>query len=487
MNEDAVDAVALTTDATATVLLCVAVEGRRSTGGPRALTVREYNGLARWLHGEGMTPGALLSPDGMRRVPDAIPEGPSRERLGELLARGISVAVLLEKWAARGIRAVTRSDSGYPLRLADRLKGQRPPVLFVAGDLALAGRRSVAVVGSRDADEPALDLTASIGRWAATRGAAVVSGGARGIDSAAVLSALDAGGTAVAVLADGLSRAVLDATYREALGESRLLLATPYSPDAGFNVGNAMGRNKLVYALSDAAVVVSSAEGSGGTWAGATEALGKGWVPVFVDARRGAPAGNEALLSKGARRFSFDELEHIVDRYELPPAPLAAGGGEGPTVVAEPSSPTPEPEPIGPVFDLVWPLLREALGQTGAAAAIAREVAVRPDQALDWLKVAEARSLAKKAGRKWVCEEAAPGPHGPESATKQPAARTALEAIRPRLEEARALGFRSKKLAEALGVRPGQLQDWLSELDGEAAPRPKKPRRKAANQPGLFD
>ena len=54
MSQDEAPIEALTTDATATVLLCVSVEGRKSSGGPRALTVREYNGLARWLHGQGM-------------------------------------------------------------------------------------------------------------------------------------------------------------------------------------------------------------------------------------------------------------------------------------------------------------------------------------------------------------------------------------------------------------------------------------------------
>lgn len=477
----------LTPDATATVLLCASVEGRKATAGPRPLTVPEYVALARWLHGEGMKPGSLLDAEGIRRLPDAVPDGPSRERLEALLARGLSLSVLLEKWAARGIRAVTRSDSDYPTRLADQLKGQRPPVLFVAGDLALVGRRSVAVVGSRDADESALDLTSSIGRWAAGRGVAVVSGGARGIDSAAVHSALQAGGAAVAVLADGLSRAVLAATYREALGESRLLLASPYSPDAGFSVGNAMGRNKLVYAFSDAAVVVSSAEGSGGTWAGANEALKKGWVPVFVDSRRDAPPGNGALLSKGARAFSFDELERSVGLYPLPAPPMAPGVEAGPTVIAEPTPPAPGPSPIGPVFDLVWPLLREALLQTGVAAGVARTLSVRPEQALDWLKVAESKGLARRSGRKWLPDDSANAPTEPGTPLAAPGVRTALGEIRPRLERARKLGYKPKKLAEELGVRPGQLQDWLSELDGGAAVRPKKSRRKSADQPGLFD
>jgi predicted Rossmann fold nucleotide-binding protein DprA/Smf involved in DNA uptake len=60
-----------------------------------------------------------------------------------------------------------------------------------------------------------------------------------------------------------------------------------------------MGRNKLIYALSDLAVVVASAAGSGGTWAGAIEALKAGWVPVFVRNSEPVPPGNLQLIAMG--------------------------------------------------------------------------------------------------------------------------------------------------------------------------------------------
>ncbi len=477
---------ALSADATVTVLLCLGMEGRKPTAGPRPLSIPEYNALARWLHEAGLKPGSLLDEGGARALPESVPDGPNRERVEALLARGLSLSVLLEKWAARGIRAVTRSDSAYPQKLMRRLKAQRPPILFVAGDLDLASRRSVAVVGSRDADEAALDLTMRIGQWTAGKGLATVSGGARGIDSVAVLSALEAGGSAVAVLADGLSRAVLDGRYRDAIGAGRLLLACPYSPEIGFLVGNAMGRNKLVYALSDAAVVVSSAEGSGGTWAGATEALRNAWVPVFVDGRAYAPSGNRALLAKGARAFAFEELDRAVDRYETAP-PTPDPGAETGIVVAEPVV-VPETVEVGPVFDRVWPLLRLALAEPSAAAEVAREIGVRAEQALDWLTLAEAKGLARKSGRKWIVSTVPS-----EEAERPPASGRAcqvmvLDEIRPVLQRACELGLNPRKMAETLGVRPGQLKDWIEHLDGhETPPKPRKRVRTPAGQPGLFD
>lgn len=75
-----------------------------------------------------------------------------------------------------------------------------------------------------------------------------------------------------------------------------------YAPDAGFSVGNAMSRNKLIYALSEATVIVAATEGSGGTWAGAVEALEKGLCLVLVREQSG---GAEALIAKGASRLKL--------------------------------------------------------------------------------------------------------------------------------------------------------------------------------------
>ena len=75
------------------------------------------------------------------------------------------------------------------------------------------------------------------------------------------------------MLADSLSRQVTKPQVRRAILEGRLCLCTPDKPTAGFSVANAMGRNRLIYALSDLALVVVSDSGQGGTWEGAVEAI----------------------------------------------------------------------------------------------------------------------------------------------------------------------------------------------------------------------
>jgi predicted Rossmann fold nucleotide-binding protein DprA/Smf involved in DNA uptake len=78
-------------------------------------------------------------------------------------------------------------------------------------------------------------------------------------------------------------------------------LISPFDPNAGFNVGHAMQRNKLVYALADAALVVSSDHNKGGTWTGAVEQLEKlHYVCVYVRFSGNTTEGIGALVKKGA-------------------------------------------------------------------------------------------------------------------------------------------------------------------------------------------
>jgi DNA processing protein len=146
-----------------------------------------------------------------------------------------------------------------------------------------------------------IDYTESVGRLAAKAGKTLVSGGARGIDQAAMRGALEAGGKVIGVMADSLEKAAMNRDHREMLMEGQLVLISPYDPGAGFNVGNAMQRNKLIYALSDAALVVNSDLGKGGTWAGAVEQLDKlRMVPVYVRSSGAENKAFAALQQKGA-------------------------------------------------------------------------------------------------------------------------------------------------------------------------------------------
>jgi predicted Rossmann fold nucleotide-binding protein DprA/Smf involved in DNA uptake len=160
------------------------------------------------------------------------------------------------------------------------------------------------MVGSRDVDAAGEEFTKRAAASAAREEMQVVSGGARGVDQLAMLAALEAGGTVVGVLADSLLRSATSGKARESIQDGRLTLVSAFDPEAGFNVGNAMQRNKHIYALADFGLVVSSGFNEGGTWSGAIEQLEKlRLTPIFVRAGDDVPEGNRQLLRRDALPF----------------------------------------------------------------------------------------------------------------------------------------------------------------------------------------
>lgn len=248
------------------------------------------------------------------------------ERLERLFARRAQVALELERLDRLGLWAITIVDDGYPARLSERLGSQAPPVIFGGGDRQLLFVPGVAIVGSRDADEAALEFSADVASAAAGQQLATVSGGARGVDARAMRAAFESGGVVMGVLAESLEARVRQPSTRDALAQGAVVLITPYRPSAPFSVGAAMGRNKIVYGLSDLAVVVSSAEGSGGTWAGAIEAIEHRWVPVFAWSGESGEARNAALMRRGARPVGRESIDDLRALAEVDPPVTAAAG-----------------------------------------------------------------------------------------------------------------------------------------------------------------
>lgn len=288
-----------------------------SGAGPSPFTLSEWNQLARQMQSSSLKRPADLQ----GRTAKDLGKGlglPSddAERIVRLLERCGGLALQLEGLFSRGMWVVTRLDDRYPARLRDALKHQAPTVLFGAGGIELLQRSGVAVIGSRNIDEAGTAFARQVGGKAAAAKLAVVSGGARGTDRLAMEGALAADGIAIGALADSLEATIRKADVREFLLDGRLLLLTPYAPTAGFSVGAAMGRNKVIYGLADFAVVVSSDFQTGGTWAGAVEALKGGWCPVFVRDGANVPKGNRELLKLGAAPLPESELDRIDDLAE---------------------------------------------------------------------------------------------------------------------------------------------------------------------------
>ncbi|MEG3900636.1 DNA-processing protein DprA [Microcoleus sp. B4-C5] len=291
-------------DTQAILLLCASFGQNRQTE-QQPLTLSEYNYLAGWLLENQKRPADLLSSHCLNLLQSIPASKLDFNRVSALLERGVMLSLAVEKWTNQGLWILGRSDSQYPKRLKQILKHLAPAILYGIGNIKLLGQGGLAIVGSRDVDEEGLDRTQRVAQICAEEEIQVISGGARGVDTAAMLSALEAGGTAVGVLADSLAASAVAGKYRAGIKEGRLTLVSACDPNARFNVGNAMGRNKYIYALADRALVISCSVGTGGTWAGAVEALEKiKDVPVFVldDA---VPEGNRQLLKRGAQPLPF--------------------------------------------------------------------------------------------------------------------------------------------------------------------------------------
>ena len=224
-------------------------------------------------------------------------------RIAGLVRRAGAVAIELERLADRGFWSMTQLDADYPERLREVLEQAAPAVLFGAGNRSILGSPSLAMVGSRDGDSEALGYTRSVAEAAVAGKITIASGGARGVDREASQAAIRAGGTSSVVVPEQLERRVRQPETREAIANDQLVVASPYAPSAGFSVRGAMGRNRIVYALAVAAIVVEAKAREGGTWAGAVEALKAGTVPVFV--RATAKPWAKALLDLGARQLPW--------------------------------------------------------------------------------------------------------------------------------------------------------------------------------------
>jgi predicted Rossmann fold nucleotide-binding protein DprA/Smf involved in DNA uptake len=305
---------------TQAILLLTAplIAGRKGATNDELLTPGEYRRIAGELHKLGRSPSDLLGSDAAeiaRELDAVIPA----ERTCRLLDRGFLLSQALERWQARAIWILSPGDAEYPQKLKSRLQEDSPTILYGCGQPQLLEAGGLAVVGSRHVDELLIDYTEAVGRQCAEAGKTVVSGGAQGIDRAAMRGALEAGGRVTGVLADGLEPAALNRDSREWLLDGKLVLISPYDPGAGFNVGHAMQRNKAIYALADAALAVSADYEKGGTWAGAAEQLKKfHFVPVYVRSTGEMGPGLQALAKMGAQPWpnpqTSDELLAVFDR-----------------------------------------------------------------------------------------------------------------------------------------------------------------------------
>jgi DNA processing protein len=225
--------------------------------------------------------------------------------------------------SARARWVTTRCDD-YPSGLRDL--SDAPDAFRVVGELPSLGC-AVAIVGTRRADEEALDFAYDLAREAVLHGFVVVSGGAIGVDRAAHEGAIDGGGRTVVVLPSGL-----DAPYPLANRDlfERVIragcLLTEVEDGAAAQGGRFLKRNRLIAALGQTTVIIQAPARSGAlSTAGFARRLGRGVLAVPASPWDPRGSGNLRLLRGGARIcaslgdvLSQTPLEGRGGRSELP-------------------------------------------------------------------------------------------------------------------------------------------------------------------------
>ena len=251
----------------------------------------------------------------------------------ELLDRAAALAERARETQRRaeraGIHILPWNDSRFPVMLG--AIGDVPPVLWCRGDLRALEAPAVAIVGSRAATAVALETAASLGADLAARGITVVSGLARGVDSAAHRGALETGRT-VAVLGSGL-----DCVYpREHAGLARQsaqrgLVVSEYSPGTPPLPQFFPMRNRIISGLSHAVVVIEASEHSGSLiTAGCALEQGRDVMAVPGNVLSGRNRGGHALIRDGAKivECADDIVEELglVEASNDPGSPASSRG-----------------------------------------------------------------------------------------------------------------------------------------------------------------
>ncbi len=230
---------------------------------------------------------------------------------------------------ARGARAVLVGDEEYPPCLAEL--PNRPPVLYVRGHLGIDETHvGIGVVGSRRCTQYGLEQAERFGQLLGRAGFTVVSGGARGIDTACHRGAILADGRTVAVMGCGLCTSYPrenEALFERIVGDARGALVSELPMRTAVLRGNFPTRNRIIAGLSAGVLVVEAARRSG-TMHTLRQALENNRETFAVPGRVDSPTsqGTNALISRGEAKLVQD-LEDILDglgdynRSLLPPEP----------------------------------------------------------------------------------------------------------------------------------------------------------------------
>jgi predicted Rossmann fold nucleotide-binding protein DprA/Smf involved in DNA uptake len=215
-------------------------------------------------------------------------------------------AFLAEDLLSQGFEVVPINSPEYSKTLKANLKLKAPTILYVKGNKQIMQENSIAIVGSRDADDISLQFTDNIAKKASEQFKVVVSGFAKGVDKQALDSAIKYKGQSIIVLPQGIMTfgSGIKKYYKE-ITTGDVLVVSTFHPKAVWSAGLAMARNPIIYALATEIYVAQSSE-SGGTWSGVMDGLKKGRTILVRRPNESEKNANLILIEKGAKAVDFE-------------------------------------------------------------------------------------------------------------------------------------------------------------------------------------
>lgn len=210
-----------------------------------------------------------------------------------------------------GIGIYTILDSDYPQCLKEI--DDPPPLLYFKGEFPIQNELFVAVVGTHEASAEGIEKAVEIGRVLAKRKVVVVSGLAKGIDSAAHVGAIKEGGKTYAILGTGLNNIYPseNVSLAEQISKSGALI-TEYSLNVPVNVGQLMARNRIVIGLSQAVIIGELDEESHGTVNAMDIAIKQG-KPLFVVRKENSQKVEDLIQGGAVPIEGVDDLDLVLD------------------------------------------------------------------------------------------------------------------------------------------------------------------------------
>lgn len=251
-----------------------------------------------------------------------------------------SIASVYRRLQDKNVSVIHLGSENYPRLLLQRMDDSAPPLLYCRGYLQLLQSSGVSIVGARNASQQSLALTARLAAQLADNGLNVISGYAKGIDTAAHVGALKAGGTTTAVLSSGIFDLAVKREFEGIEWKKNMLAISQFQPDEKWSARNAMTRNKLVCALSNAMVVIEAGDERdeqgrmSGTFDAGKTAIAMG-VPLFVIdpvILENVPRGNARLIGLGAEAINRDNAVTAVRNRIDPAVALASQRSEQPAL-----------------------------------------------------------------------------------------------------------------------------------------------------------